>query len=182
MSDKAILPQYTKPKQSAVNMSQPENLLPSILRGDRITPLAATTYFNALPPISLESLIGSWRGTCVLTDHPGTKPLLDVHWEGKTFRSVNDVDPIIVRDGNGKRVVNGFMGKARVEGEQIREVKYNGVVSAAMIYNEKPIIDYFRKINDHTVIGVMDALESTADHGLYFILERIGDEEDKGKL
>ncbi|KAL4876499.1 hypothetical protein BJY04DRAFT_222980 [Aspergillus karnatakaensis] len=67
------------------------------------------------------------------------------------------------------------MGKAR-----IREVKYNNVVSAAMIYNERPIIDYFRRVDESTVMGVMDALGSDADHGLYFILERIGD--TRGRL
>ncbi|KAL2811722.1 hypothetical protein BJX63DRAFT_433232 [Aspergillus granulosus] len=158
-------------------MSQPNEILNAVRRGENVTPLAATTYFNALPALPLESLLGSWRGTCVLTNHPGTKPLLDINWDGKNFHSINDVDPIVVRadGGKGGRVVNGFMGKAR-----IREVKYNGVVSAAMIYNEKPIIDYFRKIDENTVIGVMDALESQADHGLFFILERI--EGVQGKL
>jgi predicted ATPase with chaperone activity len=115
----------------------------------------------------------------VQTGHPGYKQLVDLHWAGKTFHSINDVDPIIVReqqpDGSVKRVANGIMGKAR-----LREVKYNGVVSAAMIYNERPIIDYFRAVDERTIIGVMDALGSTADHGLFFLLERV--EEAQGKL
>ncbi|KAL3457427.1 hypothetical protein BJX64DRAFT_293203, partial [Aspergillus heterothallicus] len=168
-------------------MSKPEEILPLIRNGTPITPLAATTFFNALPPIPASSLLGSWHGTCILTNHPGTKPLLDINWVGKDFHSLEDVDPIIVRaedtldtvsrsesearsgsatedsrNRNSKapttttmtgRVVNPFMGKAR-----LREVKYNGVVSAAMIYNEKPIIDYFRGVDERTVVGVMDAL------------------------
>jgi hypothetical protein len=66
------------------------------------------------------------------------------------------------------------MGKAR-----IREVKYNGVVSAAMIYNERPIIDYFRGVDERTVMGVMDALGSSADHGLFFLLEKIDEPREK---
>ncbi|KAL2847345.1 hypothetical protein BJX68DRAFT_268212 [Aspergillus pseudodeflectus] len=157
----------------------PDGILAAIRSGDTLTPIAVTNYFNALPAVPLEKLIGSWRGTCVQTGHPGYKQLVDLNWDGKTFHSINNVDPIIVRehqpDGSVKRVANGIMGKAR-----IREVKYNGVVSAAMIYNERPIIDYFRGVDERTIIGVMDALGSTADHGLFFLLERV--EEAQGKL
>ncbi|KAJ0414583.1 hypothetical protein BJY00DRAFT_318667 [Aspergillus carlsbadensis] len=157
-------------------------ILSAIRRGDPLTPLAVTAYFNALPAIAPENLLGPWRGTCIQTGHPGTKSLTDLHWAGKTFHSTNDVDPIVVReqqpDGSIQRVANGIMGKAR-----IREVKYNGVVSAAMIYNDRPIIDYFRGVDERTVIGVMDALGSTADHGLFFLLERGGEgQERQGKL
>jgi hypothetical protein len=37
-----------------------------------------------------------------------------------------------------------------------REVSHRGVVSAAMIYDDQPIIDHFRRIDDDTVLGVMD--------------------------
>lgn len=60
---------------------------------------------------------------------------------------------------------------------KIREVKYNDVVSAAMVYNERPVIDYFRYVDEKTVIGVMDSPEhdSSSQEGdrLYFVLERI---------
>ncbi|KAL3473248.1 hypothetical protein BJX99DRAFT_261556 [Aspergillus californicus] len=142
----------------------------SLIRQNQpVTPVAVENYYNSLAAVSLDSLLGEWHGTCVLTGHPGTKSLIDVRWTGKNFHSVDNVDPIIVKDEKEGRAVNGFMGKAR-----IREVKYNGVVSAAMIYNEKPIIDYFRAVDGETVMGVMDALGSTADHSLYFILERLG--------
>jgi hypothetical protein len=49
-----------------------------------------------------------------------------------------------------------------------------------MIYNERPIIYYFRGVDERTVMGVMDALESSADHGLFFLLEKI--EEPREKL
>ncbi|KAL2784922.1 hypothetical protein BJX66DRAFT_315982 [Aspergillus keveii] len=157
----------------------PEGILSAIQNNAPLTPIAITNYFNTLPAIPPSTLLGSWRGTCIQTNHPGTQQLNDLHWAGKTFHSINDVDPIIVRetqpDGSVKRVVNGVMGKAR-----IREVKYNGVVSAAMIYNERPIIDYFRGVDERTVMGVMDALGSSADHGLFFLLEKI--EEPREKL
>ncbi|KAL5001036.1 hypothetical protein BDV10DRAFT_25826 [Aspergillus recurvatus] len=157
--------------------------LTHILSSKPVTPLAATTLFNSLPPLPSSDLLGSWHGTCALTNHPGIAALKAARWIGKDFHSAEDVDPIISlgpsmpyppdhkaseekREG---RVVNSFMGKARM-----REVKYNNVVSAAMVYNDKPIIDYFRRVDERTVMGVMDAAGAAEDHPLYFVLERIG--------
>jgi hypothetical protein len=50
---------------------------------------------------------------------------------------------------------------------QLREVKYKGVVSAAMIYDNQPIIDHFRKVNDEVVAGVMDT-KLMKGCGLYY--------------
>ncbi|KAL4950103.1 hypothetical protein BDW69DRAFT_187690 [Aspergillus filifer] len=157
-----------------------EETLTLIRHSKPITPLSATQLFNSLPPVPASSLLGSWTGTCALTNHPGTEALADVRWIGKDFHSFEDVDPIIVSPpdagGSGKRVVNSFMGKARVW-----EIKYNGVVSAAMIYNDKPIIDYFRRVDKRTVMGVMDSLGDAADHGLFFILERFEGRDGMGR-
>ncbi|KAL4775890.1 hypothetical protein BDW60DRAFT_177008 [Aspergillus nidulans var. acristatus] len=159
--------------------SSHQETLTNILSSKPITALAATTLFNSLPSLPATGLLGTWHGTCALTDHPGIAALKAARWVGKDFHSTEDVDPIISLDaslpypeatkGQG-RVVNTFMGKAR-----IREVKYNNVVSAAMVYNDKPIIDYFRVIDDRTVMGVMDAAGAVEDHPLYFVLERIDD-------
>ncbi|RDW83658.1 DUF4334 domain-containing protein [Aspergillus mulundensis] len=158
--------------------------LTNILSNKPITPLAATTLFNSLPPLEATELLGQWDGTCALTNHPGITALKAARWVGKTFHTTEDVDPIISLDdsvtyghhapGEG-RVVNTFMGKAR-----IREIKYNGVVSAAMVYNDKPIIDYFRRVDHCTVMGVMDAAGAVEDHPLYFVLERLDEGSSKG--
>jgi hypothetical protein len=52
-------------------------------------------------------------------------------------------------------------------------MKYKGITSAALIYDNKPISDHFRKVNDTMVAGVMDA--PTMNHGglYYFYLIRI---------
>ncbi|KAL4783298.1 hypothetical protein BJX76DRAFT_330253 [Aspergillus varians] len=145
-----------------------------------VTPQAATDLYESLPAISSEDMIGDWVGTCVFTNHPGTALLLDARWVGKSFHSTEDVDPIVSDFGEG-RVVNGSLGKAR-----LREVKYHGVVSAAMIYNDKPIIDYFRRVDETTVMGVMDAVGLAAgeagDHGFYFILEKLAGEKKQANI
>ena len=39
---------------------------------------------------------------------------------------------------------------------RLRMTEYRGKVSATMIYDQLPINDVFRKLDDNTVIGVMD--------------------------
>ncbi|KAL4927352.1 DUF4334 domain-containing protein [Aspergillus undulatus] len=143
-----------------------------------VTPLAATNLFDSLPPLPATEMLGEWKGTCALTNHPGTKALFDLRWVGKNFNSFDDVDPIISSspDGTGAgRVVNGVMGKAR-----LKECKYNHVLSAAMIYNDRPIIDHFRRIDERSVMGVMEATLDESNHPLFFILERV--RAGKGRL
>jgi hypothetical protein len=52
-------------------------------------------------------------------------------------------------------------------------VRYNGVVSGAMIYNNKPIIDHFRKVNESMVAGVMDTDLMKGCGLYYFYLTRL---------
>ncbi|HNI70658.1 MAG TPA: DUF4334 domain-containing protein, partial [Marmoricola sp.] len=53
---------------------------------------------------------------------------------------------------------------------RLREVAHRGVVSAAMIYDTQPIIDHFRRIDDHTILGLMDARGMAMPY--FFILDR----------
>ena len=39
---------------------------------------------------------------------------------------------------------------------RLRMTEYRGKVSATMIYDQLPINDVFRKLDDNTVIGVLD--------------------------
>jgi hypothetical protein len=36
-------------------------------------------------------------------------------------------------------------------------MQYRGGITAAMIYDDKPIIDYFKYVNDTLLLGAMDA-------------------------
>lgn len=50
------------------------------------------------------------------TGHPTEDKLTGMRWAGKTFRSTEDVDPIMVYNDNGERVWNEAWGHARVSG------------------------------------------------------------------
>ena len=55
---------------------------------------------------------------------------------------------------------------------RLRMTEYRGVVSATMIYDSLPINDIFRKVDDDTVLGVMD-LRFTPQP-FFFVLRREG--------
>ncbi|KAJ7643874.1 GXWXG protein-domain-containing protein [Roridomyces roridus] len=136
-----------------------------ISSGGKTTEEAATAIFDQLKPVPPSFLIGEWVGADFDTGHPATQALVALKWAGKLFRSEEDVDPIIVYDEEGKRVWLESYGHAR-----IREVKFRGVVSAAMAYDDKPIIDHFRYVNEDTMASMMDG--KGVPEGYHFHLTR----------
>lgn len=45
---------------------------------------------------------------------------------------------------------------------------YRGVASAAMIYDDKPIFDHFRYVNEDTVLGAMDCPKIMGKESTYY--------------
>ncbi|KAJ6584085.1 hypothetical protein DFH09DRAFT_1308787 [Mycena vulgaris] len=147
-------------------MSSPEQVYLGLIKtGGKTTEAAATKLFDQLKPIQPSFLMGEWEGSDFDTGHPTTQALKSINWLGKTFHTEEDVDPIIVRGEGGKRTVLEEYGRARV-----REIKYRGVVSAAMVYDDKPVIDHFRYVDENTVAGTMDVKGAPA--GYHFHLTR----------
>lgn len=122
-------------------------------------------FFDALPPVEEDELLGEWRGGLVVTGHPGEAQLGALAWDGKTFRSRDDVDPIVVRTPGGERQPSDVLGAA-----SIRMVGYRGVVTATMAYDRHPVFDHFRRVDDDTLLGLMDRKGEPAP--LAFYLER----------
>lgn len=132
-------------------------------RIESLEPLYA--YFDSLPPVATEAMLGEWEGGCFRTGHAGEKQLGAMGWIGKTFRGANDVDPIVVRGPDGARVANDVLGKA-----SLRAVEYRGTVTATMVYDKQPIFDHFRRVSDSVVLGVMD--RKGEESPLFFYLRR----------
>lgn len=53
---------------------------------------------------------------------------------------------------------------------RLRNIEYRGVVSAAMVYDQKAIIDHFRKVDDSTLLGIMDLRDMEQPY--FFTLRR----------
>lgn len=123
--------------------------------------------FDALAPVGLEFMLGEWAGEVIATGHPGEAQLAAVGWVGKHFHDAERVDPIVVADASGTRKASPMLGAAR-----LRMVEYRGASTATMIYDDHPVIDHFRKIDDDTALGVMDRKGDVAP--LFFRLTRLG--------
>jgi len=145
-------------------------------------------------------MLGAWRGSEIPTGHPLDGILGPLGWHGKRFDGPDDVQPLIMSGPGGVLwslnpavVPLGLLLRrpalARLSGlgcvvhasrrlvatrrpaARLRMTQYRGVVSATMCYDALPIHDVFRRIDERTVLGVMDV------RGIppyVFLLEREG--------
>lgn len=150
--------------------------------GDRADALA---LFDACPAVSVGEMTGSWRGVGVPTGNPFDGLLEAFGWRGKRFTGPDEVHPLVfenttgavfsvnpalmpmgfaaragrlVRSGPGRFLGRAAIGLARTRrpAARLRMMEYRGVVTATMSYDALPINDHFRRIDDDTVLGVMD--------------------------
>ena len=154
-------------------------------RAARTTPEEALAVFDALPPVRVEEILGPWRGHEVASGHPMDGLLKPLGWHGKTFLDAEAAFPVAFGEpATGLWYLNTALVPFRVTLKlkgflvspagrvlfrltrplwrthspkaRLRMVEHRGVVSAAMIFNDLPIIDCFRKVDATTLFGVMD--------------------------
>lgn len=137
----------------------------AIERGAELDPRRLERLFDQLAPVEVEAMIGSWRGGAFETASQAAEMLTQLGWHGKRFEGLERVEPLICRGEDGETYAFRKLGAAR-----LRAVEFRGVLSAAMVYDTQPIIDYFRRLDDDRLIGVMDTKGQPID--FYFWLER----------
>ena len=148
-------------------------------------PLAQVlAFYDGLPAVAPEAMLGEWKGGEIATGHLYDGLLGPSGWWGKRFRSVDAVDPLVF-ERKGKRFAGnpGLMPLGLIERmprlaksapsaalfrllspllrtskprARLRPLTYRGVTSAAMIYDQLPIADCFRRVDDDTLVGAMD--------------------------
>ncbi|WP_433655968.1 DUF4334 domain-containing protein [Nocardia sp. CA-128927] len=166
------------------------------LRAGRCTTEQALALYDSLPAVpSAEITTGRWQGDELDTGHQLAGVLVASGWYGKQFDDADTVHPLLFAvDGvvfpvDPRRVPLGLAGRIPMAGvraskkalgylrfafrthrptARLRNVEYRGVVSAAMIYDHLPIIDHFRRVDERTLLGVMDMRGMTEPY--FFIL------------
>ncbi|WP_413467606.1 DUF4334 domain-containing protein [Mycobacterium sp. RTGN3] len=151
--------------------------------------------FDRLPTVSVDGITtGRWRGEELLTGHPLDNLLTAGGWYGKQFDGPEFVHPLLFKGPLGKifavdprkapmQASDRVPAKAvkfgryllpalatRKPRARLRNLEYRGKTSAAMIYDDLPIIDIFRRVADDTLLGVMD--NRAAPLPYFFILHR----------
>jgi hypothetical protein len=158
----------------------------------------ALAFFDGLPALAPDEMLGRWRGSGLPTGSPLDGLLEAYGWYGKEFVDAEAVHPLLFRTSTGPRPVNPALIPLSVLRDRpglahswaartafravrpvlttsrsrarLRAVEYRGVVTAAMVYDALPIIDVFRRVSSTAVLGLMD-LRGLADP-FFFVLRR----------
>jgi hypothetical protein len=161
-------------------MQNPEE----ILTQGNITTEKALMLFDQLEEVDVDFMIGKWQGSGLHTDHPLDGLLESYGWYGKEFIDAENVHPLIFTDKKETIFIIDpiklpmsmalklpilknsivkvfflsirFLFKTKKPRARLRLLETRGKKSAAMIYDDLPIIDSFRKVDDNTVLGLMD--------------------------
>lgn len=154
----------------------------------RVTPDQARALFDSLAPVASAFMLGDWEGSPFPTGHPMDGALEATGWRGKRFVSLDEVHPLIFDDGQGgafavhpgrfmARPVPGKASdrKAELQTDQpaarLRQMEIRGQVTAAMVYDDLPIIDLFKRVDADMVLGLMDM--RGMDQTYFFVLRRM---------
>jgi hypothetical protein len=163
-----------------------------------VDPAEALAYFDSLPVVAPEEMLGRWRGSGLLTGSPLDGLLEAYGWYGKEFLDAERVHPLLFGAPGGPRpidpmlipmgllrdrpavahsaaarraftVVRPLLRTAKPRA-RLRTVEHRGVATAAMVYDALPIIDVFRRVTADRVLGLMDLRGLTEP--FFFLLDR----------
>jgi Domain of unknown function (DUF4334)/GXWXG protein len=97
--------------------------------------------------------------------------LAKANWFGKTMKSATDVLPIVCLDEDGQKFNNEKLSKGEAS---LWIEEFRGELTATMVYDGQPIHDHFKRVDDDTVMGIMNGKAGLQDgrYG-YFYLQRV---------
>jgi hypothetical protein len=99
-------------------------------------------FFSSLPSVQWKSLQGYQKG--IVSAGWIGKMLTHLGWQGKEFQQKNNVQALILQ----RKTIT--LGKAKVIA-----TKWDGKKTLAMQYKFLPIRDYFKQLDEHTIMGAM---------------------------
>lgn len=159
----------------------------------------AFEFFDHLEGVEPQEIWGLWKGDELQTGHPLEGLLKTANWYGKRFIDEEHVHPLLCERENGnlfsvnpgmipiaipltkvpKNILSTSLKvfrpliKTNKSSARLRKVEFRGKISSAMIYDQKGIIDIFRKVNENTLLGIMDIKNIPTDKCYFFVLKRV---------
>jgi hypothetical protein len=175
-----------------------EEELQKLREKNPLTQAEAFSFFDALGPVPLGLLAGQWIGRELPAQHPLDGLLSAIRWYGKNIIDEENVHPLLFKKGKDSifignpgmlplktferaprrlaallfPLVSPFI-RTKETKARLRTIEYRGKITTAMLYDQKPVIDIFARLNDNTILGVTD-LKWEHTLGYFFILERVG--------
>ncbi len=169
-----------------------------ILKTGKTTTQTALQLFDALEPVNLDFMFGRWQGYGLHTSHPIDGLLEFSNWYGKEFVEPENVHPLLFLDNQGKifplalnptfinwvlkmpipknnslkpllMLISSLL-KTNKSQARLRMMESRGKVTATMVYDYLPINDSFKKVDENTVLGIMDY--KYIPRPFFFVLKR----------
>ncbi|WP_405808832.1 DUF4334 domain-containing protein [Streptomyces sp. NBC_01520] len=135
-----------------------------------IPTLQLDEVWAALATVRPEEILGDWKGGEFRTGHPLDGTLEKADWYGKSFAAVHDAKPLVCRNAAGELYSNRELGKGEAS---LWTVEFRGEATATMIYDGRPVLDHFKRVDDTTLMGIMNGKGVPADGPFfYFFLDR----------
>ena len=150
----------------------------SVLNGAK--PLETEKFlelFGELEPVSIDSMMGLWRAVGFGRPPADRTPALPAPGPlpqregigmnkiyGKRFITRDDVEPVVCFADDGTLVGSADFGVAR-----LREFSFLGRSSAGLVYDQRPWIDYFRKLDDNTGVAAIDVKGRPMGMGFFLV-------------
>lgn len=143
-----------------------------------------TAWFSSLAPVLPTEMLGLWRGAGIPSDHPLDGVLENLGWFGKRFHADMRADALLFQWRSDRlvaiepgiipislaikaapfgrtRIARNWFSylqkalRARGTTASLKLRTFDNVSTAAMVYDRQPIADYFRRMGDHEVAGMM---------------------------
>lgn len=141
-----------------------------------VDPAVLDAIWAALATVRPEDILGAWKGGEFRTGHPLNGALEKAGWYGKTFLSPHDAKPLVCRDAEGAFYSDRALGKGEAS---LWSVEFRGETTATMVYDGQPVLDHFKRVDDTTLMGIMNAKGVPAEGPyFYFFLERAPETEE----
>lgn len=172
-------------------MNTDESDLATLHRAEAVTQRDLAAVFDTLGPVTMSMLAGSWRADPSYSETPGGALLIRGGWWGARFTDTESVDPLLFPDAAGRGVFAADLVKVltllssgvedistrRRDVEttapigRVRMVEYRGLVSAALIYDQVPVLDYLRAVDQDTIVAAVEG-RGMADQPAFVRLHR----------
>jgi hypothetical protein len=156
-------------------------------------------YFDTLPPVPPSDMTGLWQGHERPSGHPLDGVLANLGWYGKRFRPDGRADALLFRFRQDRLTAIdpawipmklalrlGPVGRTRIARNlfsnlqrgmraqgptaSVESREFRGIVTTAMVYDRQPITDYLRRIDERSLLGVMEMRDDPRHY--FFTLTR----------
>ncbi|MBL7500632.1 DUF4334 domain-containing protein [Frankia sp. CNm7] len=140
--------------------------------GAPVEPAELDALWALLEPVDALEILGQWRGFAFPTGHGIERVLRRSRWYGKRFVALDDARPLLCVGEDGELFSDVESGRGEAS---LWNVEFRGEVTATMVYDGMPVLDHFKRLDDRTLMGIMNGKPSVVLDGgrhFYFGLER----------